>query len=132
MLVRYLGGEYTGAYCDIEQLKEILTPHVPVDDMNQIIRILTSGCPADFALDKSAASKALMIKRGNQKNFVMNEEMVRKTVNRKDRFSHLIPLPPWILYCSPYCHHNSQGIVKAEKNDRVVWDALTKRNFEFE
>ena len=127
MLVRYLGGEYTGAYRDIKMLKEKLMPHVPVDDMSQIMRILTSGCPADFALEESAASKALMIKRGNQKNFVMNEEKVRKTVNKEDRFSHLIPLPPWILDCSPYCRHNSQGIIiKAGKNDRVVWDASTK------
>ena len=65
MLVRYLGGACTCAYRDIELLKEKLTPHVPVDDMNQIIRIRTSGCPADFALDDSADSKALMIKRGN-------------------------------------------------------------------
>ena len=35
MLVRYLDGEYTGAYHDIELLKAKLTPHVLVDDMNQ-------------------------------------------------------------------------------------------------
>ena len=61
MLVRYLGGEYTGAYRDIKVLREKLMPHVPVDDMRQITRILTSGCPADFALEESAASKSLMI-----------------------------------------------------------------------
>ena len=37
MLVRYLGGEYTGAYRDIKMLQEKLMPHVPVDDMKQII-----------------------------------------------------------------------------------------------
>ena len=83
MLVRYLGGEYTGAYRDIKMLQEKLMPHVPDEDMRQIMRILTSGCPADFVLEESAVSKALMIKRGNQKNFVMNEENVKKLSTRK-------------------------------------------------
>ena len=56
VLIRYLGREYTGAHGDIEILKEKLMPHVPADDTRQIIYILTSGCPADFALDESAAS----------------------------------------------------------------------------
>jgi len=127
MLVRCLGGEYTGAYRDIDLLQRKLSPHVSSDEMGQIIRILTTGYPADLTLDEYAASKALMIKHGNQQNFVMNKEKFRKTVNKEDRFSHLIPLPPWILECSPYCRHNSQGIIiKARKNDRVVWDASTK------
>ena len=71
MLVRYLGGAYTGAYRDIKMLQAKLMSHVPDEDMGHSMRILTSGCPADFALEESAASKALMIKRGNQKNFVL-------------------------------------------------------------
>ena len=120
MLARYWGGEYTGAYRDIGMLQEKLMPHVPADNTRQMIRIITSGCPADFVLDESAASKSLMIKRGNQKKFVMNDEKVKETVNKEDRFSHLIPLPHWILDCSPYCRHNSQGIIiKAGKTTEL-------------
>ena len=57
-------------------------PHVLADDM-RIVRILTSGCSADFAVDESAASQALMIKRGIQKNLVMNHEKVKKLTIRK-------------------------------------------------
>ena len=57
-------------------LQQKLMSHVPADDMRQIVCIIASACPADFALDEPAASKALMLKRVNQKNFVMNDEKV--------------------------------------------------------
>ena len=66
--------------------------------------------------------------RGNQRNFVNNPIVAQKTINREDRYSHLLPLAEWCCLFSPYLRHNSEGIViKAGKKSRVVWDGSTKR-----
>ncbi len=69
-----------------------------------------------------------MMERDNQKNFRDNPEIVRKTINKEDRYSHLIPMDPILCRLSPYLRHTSQGIILKEgKNPRVVWDGSTKR-----
>jgi hypothetical protein len=79
-------------------------------------------------LEESYASKHEIIDRGNQKNFIDNPEIVRKTINKEDRYSHLIPMDPVLCRLSPYLRHTSQGIILKEgKNPRVVWDGSTKR-----
>jgi len=63
----------------------------------------------------------------NQKNFIDNPEIVSKTINKEDRYSHLIPMDELICLFSPYCRHTSQGIaLKEGKDPRVVWDGTTK------
>jgi hypothetical protein len=50
----------------------------------------------------------------------------KKTMNKEDRYSHLVPMGPLLCKISPYLHHTMQSIViKDGKNDRIVWDGST-------
>ena len=72
-------------------------------------------------------SKLNMMRRGNQKSFVENPDIVRKTVNKEDKFSQLIPIEEWCCLFSPYVRHTPQGMVcKINSNPRMVWDGSTK------
>ena len=84
-------------------------------DFDHIKRILTQGCPAKLQLTEPYNSKLRMMKRGNQKHFDENPELVKKTVNKEDKHSHLIPVRPWCCQFSPYLRHNVQGLVMKER-----------------
>jgi hypothetical protein len=61
-----------------------------------------------------------------QKSFNNNTALVLKTMNKEDRYSHLIPLDEIMCHFSPYCCHTTQTmIIKAGKNDRLCWDGST-------
>ncbi len=47
-------------------------------------------------------------------------------MNKKDHYSHLVPMDPLLCKLSPYLCHTMQSIViKDGKNNRIVWDGLT-------
>lgn len=57
-----------------------------------------------------------------------NPDIVQKTLNKEDRYSHLLPIDALLCLFSPYLRHTAQGMVlKVGKNPRVVWDGSTKR-----
>ncbi len=57
----------------------------------------------------------------------MHLDVVTKTINKKDRRSHLLPVNLRVHYFSPWCCHTSQGIlIKTSKNSCVIFDALMK------
>ncbi|KAL7525487.1 hypothetical protein ACHAXR_003426, partial [Thalassiosira sp. AJA248-18] len=125
--VAMMGGEYTGENRDVEATLERIEPHVREDDFNHIKRILTEGCPACFDLEETTASKLETLQRGNNKHFLQHPEIVKKTINKEDRYSHLIPLAPWLAYCSPYLRTTPQIMVlKAGKNARMAWNGSGK------
>ncbi len=67
-----------------------------------------------------------MIEQGNSKSFNANTNLVLKTLNKENRYSHLIPLDEIMCRFSPYCHHTIQTmVIKAGENDRLCWDGLT-------
>jgi len=128
-LVRWLGGEYTGQHRDIQRVLDSVKGHISDSDYAHIERILWSGCPAKLNFEEPSASKLRMLRRGNQKSFNDNPILVQKTLNKEDRYSHLLPMDALLCLFSPYVRHTSQGIViKEGKNDRVVWDGSTKRD----
>jgi hypothetical protein len=48
------------------------------------------------------------------------------TINKEDRYSHLIPLDEIMCRFSPYCRHTTQTmVITAGKSDRLCWDGLT-------
>jgi len=127
MFGRFVSGEYTGEDRDPEGTCSEIGPHVDPVDLSQIHRILTQGCPAEFLLDEPIENKMMSLARGNQKSFDEYPEIVQKTMNKEDKYSHLISLRDWVVYFSPYCRHTCQGmVIKIGKNARVVWDASTK------
>ena len=46
-------------------------------------------------------------------------------MNKEDRYSHLIPLHPWVCKLGSNLRHSSQGIVDMK---RQIWDSSTKRH----
>jgi len=84
------------------------------------------GCPAQFTFDEPSSNKLEFLSRGNSKNCIMNPALVRKTMNKEDRYSHLVPMDPILCKLSPYLRHTTQSIViKEGKSDRIVWDGST-------
>ena len=131
MAVRFLGGEYTGANRPVQETLDAVRDHVSSSDYEHIKRVLLEGCPSVCALEESTESKLDIVRRGNQKNYQDNPEKTDKTLNKEDRYSHLLPIRSWLLGCSAYCRHTPLGyITKVGKNDRMVWDASTKRFIE--
>ena len=125
-LVRWLGGEYTGASRDVHRTLTAVKDHVSADDFNHIRRILMNGSPAELTFDEPLANKTLMIQRGNSKSFNENQDLVAKTMNKEDRYSHVLPFDELLSIASPFCRHTMQTlVVKEGKNDRIAFDAST-------
>lgn len=128
-LVRFLDGEYTGSRRQVKRTINAVREHVTKEDLKHIKRILLQGCPAKLTFTETAAEKRVMIDRGNQKNFIDNPEIVAKTLNKEERYSHLIAMHEIICLLSPYLRHTSQGLIlKDGKSPRMVWDGSTKRS----
>jgi hypothetical protein len=127
-LVRWLGGEYIGALRDVNRTLTAVKDHVSADDFSHITRILMDGSPGELTFDEPLANKTLMIQRGNSKSFNENQDLVIKTMNKEDRYSHVLPFDELLCAASPYCRHTTQTLViKQGKNDRLAFDASTTR-----
>ncbi len=69
-----------------------------------------------------------MILRGNSKSFNNNPEIVKKTMNKEDRYSQGVPLDILICLLLPYMRHTTQTIViKEGKNPHLCYNASTMR-----
>jgi hypothetical protein len=66
--------------------------------------------------------------RGNSKSFNYNPEIVKKTINKEDWYSHVVPLEIPICLLSPYLRHTTQTmVIKEDKNPHLCYDASTMR-----
>jgi len=124
--VRWMGGEYTGYYRDVKATLLAVRPYITAEDYNHIERILLDGCPAELKFTEPLSNKLEMIRRGNSKSFNDHPELVKKAMNKEDRYSHLVPIDEDICRVSAYLRHTIQTVVmKPGKNDRLVWDGTT-------
>jgi len=91
-------------------------------------RILIDGCLVELNFDEPLLNKLTMIKQGNSKSFNDNTELVLKTMNTEERYSHLLPLHKLICKFSPHCGHTTQTLViKASKSDQLCYNGTTTR-----
>ncbi len=124
--VRYLSGEYISQYRNVQLTLDAVRDHVTSDDYNHNKRVLLDGCPAQFTFEEPSSNKLEFISRGNSKSFVDNPALVKKTMNKEDCYSHLVPMDQLLCKLSPYLRHTTQSIVMKEgKSDRIVWDGST-------
>jgi len=101
---------------------------VSAEDFNHMKRILMDGPPSKLTFNKPLANKSLMIKQGNSNSFNKNQDLVIKTMNKEERYSHILPLDELLCAVSPYCCHTTQTLViKPGKNDCLAFDASTTR-----
>jgi hypothetical protein len=78
------------------------------------------GCPAQLTFGEPSCNKLEFMSRGNSKNFIANPKLVRKRMNKEDRYSHLVPRDSILCKFSPYLHHTAQIIVVKEgKNNHI-------------
>jgi hypothetical protein len=68
------------------------------------------GCPAKLVLEEESLNKLSVIKKGNQQTFLAHLEVAAKTMNKEERYSHLIALRYWVVYFSPYLRCTLQGM----------------------
>jgi hypothetical protein len=87
---------------------------------------LLNGYPNQLTFEEPSSNKLELISCGNSKSFVENPKLVQKTMNKEDRYSHLVPKDPLLCKLSPYLRHTMQSIViKDGKNNCIVWDGST-------
>ena len=91
-----------------------------MDNFNHMKRILLDGSPFKLIFNKPLANKSVMLQQGNSKSFNKNPELVLKTMNKEDRYSHILPLDKLLCTFSPYCRHTTQTLViKPGKNNHL-------------
>ncbi len=124
--VHFLSGKYTGQHQHAQHTLNAIQDHVTSDNYGHIKQILLHGCPAQLTFEEPSSNKLEFISCGNSKSFVENPQLVQKTLNREDRYSHLVPMDLLLCKLSPYlCHTMQSIIIKDNKNNRIVWDGLT-------
>ena len=128
MLIRFVKGEYIGENRNVPQVLHDVLPYINAVDAEHFERILSMGCPSIIDFEESSEKKATIIEKGNQATFKMYPEIVKRTMNKEDRNSHLLPVKLWVLHFLSYCWHTAQGIlVKPGKNPCVIFNASTKK-----
>jgi hypothetical protein len=126
--VCFLGGEYTGYNRDVHRTLSAVKDHISPKDLAHMKRILLDGCPAELTSKEPLSNKMEMISRGNSKTFNENPEIVKKTMNKEDKYSHVVPLDILICLLSPYLRHTTQTMVlKEDKNPCLCYNASTTR-----
>ncbi len=74
-------------------------------------RILLDGCPAEFMFTEMLDNNLAMLKRGNSTTFKANPDLIKKAMNKEDRYSHLVPIDEDICHASAFCHSTTQTVV---------------------
>jgi hypothetical protein len=121
--VCFLLGKYTGQHRDVCCTLDAIRDHVTSDDYSHIKQILLDGCTTQLTFEEPSSNKLEFVSRGKSKSFVENPQLVQKTMNKEDRYSHLVPMDPLLCKLSPYLHHTMQSIIiKDGKHNRIVWD----------
>jgi hypothetical protein len=112
--VHFLGGEYTGYTCNVHRTLSAVKDYSSPEDLNPMKQILLDGCPAELTVEDPLSNKMEMIFRGNSESFNKNPEIVKKTMNKEDRYSPVVPLDILICLLSPYLRHTTQTMVLKE------------------
>jgi hypothetical protein len=116
MFIRYLKGEYVGESRDPDQILCKVLSRISKEDAIHIRRILMQGCSARLVLEEKSKNKLSVIKKGNQQTFLAHPEFAAKTMNKEERYSHLIAVKHWVVYFSPYLSCTPQGMHKKGEN----------------
>ena len=101
LCARYLRGEHTAKWRDVEAIRGAVRWLALEVDLDHMRRILDHRCPAEFNWEEPAENKEAFIRRGNTPSAKKNMDVVRKTMNNKERKSHVIPFPWWAAQASP-------------------------------
>ena len=103
-----------------------IEPYVQNKDYDDIKRIFTRGCPLRMDIEMPKKAKRRMMARANQSSVDENLDVVQSTMNKEERYSHVIALAIYLCRFSPFLNHVPQGMNKKDGKFRLVWDGTTK------
>ena len=127
LVVRYINDEHTAKHRDPDKVKQDIGDYIDPADMAHITRILTKGCPAQLQFALPREQKMRMIRHGNQKSILNNQEEIRKTMNKEEKHCHIVPFFPFVCRFANMAQCVPQGMVLRIGSDpRIVWDGSTK------
>ena len=128
LVLRYLAGEYTGEWRDVNQIVRNVSPYVSASDAEHIKRILSSGCPFEFNWEQTNENREVFLRRGNSPSIKANWGSVLKTLAKETRNKHLMVFPRWMVRGSPAGNHvPAHVVVRPGSSDRLIWNGSTKR-----
>jgi hypothetical protein len=90
--ILFLAGEYTIHHQDVRCTLNAVQNYVTPDDYEHMKWILLNGCPPQLTFKEPTSNKLEFISRCNFKSFVDNPQLVWKTMNKEDHYSHLVPM----------------------------------------
>ena len=125
LLMRYLGGNYTGAHRNVQATAQYLLDNGIDDDLvHHYIRIMTVGCPRIMNADISRENALLYWRMGNNPSVEKNLPSVKKTMNKDDKNKFVISIPSWLWRFIPHLFATPQHLhQKPGKKDRMIFDA---------
>ena len=103
-------------------------PHSTPEDLEQIRRALTRGCPSEFNWEEPGENKEAFIRRANAPDVALENPDVMKIIKKEERNSHVVCFSRWWCRASAYARATPQT-VKEEgngKKHRLIWDSTTK------
>ena len=124
LLMRYLGGNYTGAHRDTDRTARVLRQHgISEDLIAQYKRVMDTGCPRIFNTTITRENALKYWRAGNNPSINRKLAQVMKTMNKEHRNKFVIALPSWTrrftphLFITPQHNHERKG-----HKDRQIGD----------
>ena len=108
-LIRFLGGNYTGEYRDIQSTIASLKASKCNDQViHDLQRLLSQGCPMKMNASSTHSNFLQFLRYGNHSTIKDNVAKTHKAMNKEDRNQYLIPLPVWISRFIKHLHVTPQ------------------------
>ena len=123
LLMRWLGGNYTGSYRNVAAMVERIRPHVDASLIPHLIRVLTVGCPHHFNAETTRANALKYWRYGNNPSVAKRLDTAMSRLTTEARNHYVIPLPSWVWRFVPHLFVSPMHIlVKPGKKARSIHD----------
>ena len=125
LLMRYLGGNYTGAHRRVQETATILRQHkISKTLIQHYIRVMTAGCPNILNANITRENALKYWRAGNNPSVNKKLPQVMKTMNKEDRNKFVIALSSWSWRYIAHLFITPKHILeKPSKKDRQLFDA---------
>ena len=122
-VIRYVGGNYTADFRDVNEIVKQLEGKVDPKDIEDLKRVFTTGAPGRLVAESSKDNMLDYWRYGNHTSILKNIDKVNKTMNKEDKHCYVIPMPNWLARFIPNSFYTPNGLIsKPGKNDRLIFD----------
>ncbi len=124
LVMRYLGGNYTAAHRNVDNIIQRILPYVDNNLLKHYCRVMTTGCPNVFNPTCSWKNFMTYWEHRNNPSIAKKLNAVMKTMNKEECNNFVIPLPTWIAQFKPHIFLTPQhNLVKEGKKDQLIFNA---------